>query len=63
MTVSRAYIRHLITQEEISGLRLLTIHNLHHVMELVRGARDAIAQGRFEEYRNERRMGALETFN
>jgi queuine tRNA-ribosyltransferase len=63
MTVSRAYIRHLITQEEISGLRLLTIHNLHHVLELVRGARDAIAQGRFDEYRNERRMGALETFN
>ena len=25
----RAYIRHLIVQEEIVGLRLLTLHNLH----------------------------------
>ena len=29
---SRAYIRHLVTQCEITGLRLLTIHNLHHVL-------------------------------
>jgi queuine tRNA-ribosyltransferase len=60
---SRAYIRHLITQHEISGLRLLTVHNLHHVLELVHGAREAIAQGRFEEYRQLLTVGATETFN
>ena len=44
---SRAYIRHLITQDEITGLRLLTVHNLHQVIELVAGARRAIVEGRF----------------
>jgi queuine tRNA-ribosyltransferase len=60
---SRAYIRHLITQDEISGLRLLTVHNLHHLLELVRGAREAIVQGRFEEYRQLRVVGTARTFN
>jgi queuine tRNA-ribosyltransferase len=50
-TYSRAYIRHLVTQEEIVGLRLLTLHNLHVVFELVRGAREAIRAGTFSEYR------------
>jgi queuine tRNA-ribosyltransferase len=46
---SRAYIRHLITQSEISGLRLLTIHNLHHLLNLAARARTAIAAGRFAD--------------
>ena len=50
-TFSRAYIRHLITQEEIVGLRLLTLHNLHVLFDLVRGAREAIRAGTFSEYR------------
>jgi queuine tRNA-ribosyltransferase len=50
---SRAYIRHLVTQSEITGLRLLTIHNLHRLLELVAGARRAIAAGRFAEWRRE----------
>ena len=45
---SRAYIRHLITQSEITGLRLLTIHNLHHLLDLMARARAAIAAGCFE---------------
>jgi queuine tRNA-ribosyltransferase len=49
-TFSRAYIRHLITQEEIVGLRLLTIHNLHTVIDLVERARTAIEEGRFAEF-------------
>ena len=48
---SRAYIRHLITQDEITGLRLLTVHNLHQVIELVAGARRAIVEGRFARFR------------
>ena len=47
---SRAYIRHLIVQEEIVGLRLLTIHNLHTVIDLVARARAAVEEGRFGEF-------------
>jgi queuine tRNA-ribosyltransferase len=50
---SRAYIRHLVTQSEISGLRLLTIHNLHHLLDLVDRARAAIAAGRLDALRAE----------
>ena len=50
---SRAYIRHLITQDEITGLRLLTVHNLHQVIEMVAGARRAIVEGRFARFREE----------
>jgi queuine tRNA-ribosyltransferase len=44
---SRAYLRHLVRMNEISGLRLLTIHNLHYTMDLVAGAAEAIEAGRF----------------
>jgi queuine tRNA-ribosyltransferase len=50
---SRAYIRHLVTQSEISGLRLLSTHNLHHLLDLAARAREAIAAGRFAELRAE----------
>ena len=60
---SRAYIRHLITQNEITGLRLLTIHNLHRVITTVREARSAIVEARFgawlEEQRNPARIDQL----
>jgi queuine tRNA-ribosyltransferase len=48
---SRAYIRHLVTQEEIAGLRLLTLHNLHQLLDLVRRAREAIEVGSFGAFR------------
>ena len=51
---SRAYIRHLVNQEELLGLRLLSLHNLHFLLELTAGAREAIAQGRLGEYTSER---------
>jgi queuine tRNA-ribosyltransferase len=50
---SRAYIRHLVNQNELLGLRLLSLHNLRFVVELTRGARDAIAAGRFASYKRE----------
>jgi len=50
---SRAYIRHLVTQSEITGLRLLTIHNLHHLLDLVARARRAIEDGRLDDLRRE----------
>jgi queuine tRNA-ribosyltransferase len=48
---SRAYIRHLVNQEELLGLRLLTLHNLHFVFEVTARARDAIAAGELASFK------------
>jgi len=45
----RRYLRHLFLAGEMLVARLLTIHNLHHFGALMRGAREAIAAGRFAE--------------
>jgi queuine tRNA-ribosyltransferase len=50
---SRAYIRHLVNQEELLGLRLLSLHNLRFVLELTAQAREAIKEGRLESYKAE----------
>jgi queuine tRNA-ribosyltransferase len=47
---SKAYVRHLLNQEELLGLRLVTLHNLRFVLDLADGARAAIAQGRLALY-------------
>jgi queuine tRNA-ribosyltransferase len=52
-TFSRAYIRHLVNQNELLGLRLLSLHNLRFLIELTRGARDAIAAGTFASYKRD----------
>jgi queuine tRNA-ribosyltransferase len=49
---SRAYIRHLVVQREITGLRLLTLHNLHVLLDLVDRARQAILAGTFVNFRS-----------
>jgi queuine tRNA-ribosyltransferase len=48
---SAAYVRHLIKSREILASILLTIHNLHFIMSLVAGARDAISRGRYTVFR------------
>ena len=48
---SRAFVRHLVNQQELLGLRLLTLHNLWFTLRLTAGARDAIVQGTFARYR------------
>ncbi|MCD7875056.1 MAG: tRNA guanosine(34) transglycosylase Tgt [Acidaminococcaceae bacterium] len=48
---SRAYIRHLFKAEELFALRLLTIHNLHFLLEFTRQIREAIANDTFPELR------------
>jgi queuine tRNA-ribosyltransferase len=48
---SRAYVRHLIKAEEILGLRLITLHNLHFYLDLMRKARSEITANRFDEFR------------
>ncbi len=50
---SRAYLRHLIWANEILGLRLLTWHNLHMFLNLMRRARTAIVAGSFGEFQRE----------
>jgi queuine tRNA-ribosyltransferase len=47
---SRGYIRHLLNAGEILGLRLLTIHNVHFYMKLMRAIRDAIEERRFKAF-------------
>jgi queuine tRNA-ribosyltransferase len=44
---SKAYIRHLFVAEEILGLRLLSLHNVHFLVALMRDARAAIQAGTF----------------
>jgi queuine tRNA-ribosyltransferase len=48
---SRGYLRHLIKAEEILGLRLITLHNLHFYLDLMRQARGTIENGTFNEFR------------
>ncbi|MCW2955944.1 MAG: queuine tRNA-ribosyltransferase [Thermoleophilia bacterium] len=44
---TRNYLRHLFQQDEILGLRLLSLHNLHVMIDLVWRARAAIARGQW----------------
>jgi queuine tRNA-ribosyltransferase len=48
---SRGYIRHLIKAEEILGLRLITLHNLHFYLNLMNQARAKIEKGTFDQFR------------
>jgi queuine tRNA-ribosyltransferase len=47
---TRAYLRHLHQCKEILFSRLATLHNLHHYLELMRRARRAIFENRFDEF-------------
>ncbi|MDD4571406.1 MAG: tRNA guanosine(34) transglycosylase Tgt [Clostridia bacterium] len=47
---SRAYIRHLLKADEILGLRLTTIHNLHYLIDLMTRIRQAILNNKFQEF-------------
>jgi queuine tRNA-ribosyltransferase len=47
---SRAYVRHLFVADEILGLRLVSLHNVHFLVALMRRARAAIADGSFDAW-------------
>lgn len=49
---SRAYLRHLIKSKEMLGATLLSIHNLHFLLDLMRRARVAIIDGSFDDFYN-----------
>jgi queuine tRNA-ribosyltransferase len=57
---TRAYLRHLVRMNELSAHRLLTIHNLTYVLELVAGARSAIETGGLESFVESTRSRRLE---
>jgi queuine tRNA-ribosyltransferase len=44
---TRAYVRHLFVSDEILGLRLLSLHNVHFLVRLMRQARDHVLAGTF----------------
>ena len=48
---TRAYLRHLLNVEEILALRMLSVHNTHLYLKLMRDVRAAIAAGTFAEFR------------
>jgi len=48
---SRAYIRHLVNQEELLGLRLLTLHNLYFVLDVTAQARTSIETGELATFK------------
>jgi queuine tRNA-ribosyltransferase len=48
---TRAYLHYLSRAEELTGVRLLVLHNLAYLERLVTGAREAIEAGRYGSYR------------
>jgi queuine tRNA-ribosyltransferase len=56
---SRAYLRHLFAAGELLGMRLASLHAVHHMIRLVRDAREAIIAGRYAAFR----MDVLEKFH
>lgn len=47
---TRAYLRHLVTQKEMLGAVLLSLHNLHYLIDLMARSRTAIIQGTYAEF-------------
>ena len=50
---SRAYVRHLFLADEIHGLRLLSLHNVHFLVSLMREARASLLRGTFDRWSDE----------
>jgi len=49
---TRAYLRHLFISGELLGMRLASVHAVHHMISLVRRARAAVLEGRFAAFRS-----------
>ncbi len=49
---TKAYIRHLMNASEDLGKRLLSIHNIHFLIQLVEDSKQAIKEDRFVEFKN-----------
>ena len=51
---SRAYIRHLLKAGEMLGMRLCVLHNLYFYNHLMEEIRDALDEGRFAQYKEQK---------
>ena len=58
-TYSRAYIRHLLKAKEMLGMRLCVLHNLYFYNSMMEEIRQAIEEGRYQEYKNEKLEGLI----
>jgi len=52
-TFSAGYLRHLLVAKELLVYRLLSIHNLHIYLDLMRNLRAALREGRFGAFRRD----------
>ncbi|HEX5690412.1 MAG TPA: tRNA-guanine transglycosylase, partial [Roseiflexaceae bacterium] len=50
-TFSRAYIHHLFRSRELLGIRLVSLHNVAFLLDLMRQIRQSILEGHFAELR------------
>ncbi|MEK6859954.1 MAG: tRNA guanosine(34) transglycosylase Tgt [Nanoarchaeota archaeon] len=48
---SKAYIRHLLKEEEAVGKELASYHNLYYLQNMIKEAKEAIKKGKFKEYK------------
>ena len=48
---TRAYIRHLLKANEVLGIRLTTMHNIHFLINLMKNIRQAIMEDNLLEFR------------
>jgi queuine tRNA-ribosyltransferase len=58
---SRAYLAHLVREDELLGHRLVTLHNVHFMMGLCRQARERIPKGEFQEWARDWKARYLST--
>ncbi|MDY5576792.1 MAG: tRNA guanosine(34) transglycosylase Tgt [Lachnospiraceae bacterium] len=54
---SKAYIRHLLKAKEMLGMRLCVLHNLYFYNHMMEEIRDALDEGRFQEYKKQKLAG------
>lgn len=54
---TRAYIRHLLKAKEMLGMRLCVLHNLYFYNHMMEEIREAIEQGRYQEYKRQKLSG------
>jgi queuine tRNA-ribosyltransferase len=47
---SRSYVRHLVSMKEMLGSILLSVHNLHFLLDLTARAREAIQEGAYDRF-------------
>ena len=60
---SRSYIRHLFKAKEALGMRLCVLHNLYFYNELMQKIRDALDEGKYEEFYHKYRFKLAEKYD